>query len=227
MIKKKLITVLTIASVFVASVMPVTAASPSTGNNSGDTGVTTEVTNSGADTATLAGNMTADGGNLYNVSAVDQGTKDSIVSVIQALLFKDINAVGNALGNSALAAAKSSGQKVTAYVAALGNVTPDQATKDADGFYTVTLKVNGIKAGDTVAVLHKAGDNWETIMPSNVGNGTVTFKTKSLSPIAVIKLSLTGAVSAPQTGSDMFAVYVIALMGVAGVAYCGKKYLSK
>ncbi len=227
MIKKKLITVLTIASVFVASVMPVTAASPSTGNNSGDTGVTTEVTNSGADTATLAASMTADGGNLYNVSAVDQGTKDSIVSVIQALLFKDINAVGNALGNSALAAAKSSGQKVTAYVAALGNVTPDQATKDADGFYTVTLKVNGIKAGDTVAVLHKAGDNWETIMPSNVGNGTVTFKTKSLSPIAVIKLSLTGAVSAPQTGSDMFAVYVIALMGVAGVAYCGKKYLSK
>ena len=226
MIKKKIITALTVAAVFVASVMPVTAASPSTANNSGDTGVTTEVTNGGADANTLAGNMQADG-NLYKVTPVDQGTKDSIVSVVQATLLKDVNAIGNALGSAALASAKSSGQKVTAYVAALGDVTPDQATKGDDGYYTVTLNVNGINTGDTVAVLHKAGDNWEVIAPTSVGKNTVTFKTKSLSPIAVIKLSLTGAVSAPQTGSDMFAIYALALMGVAGVAYCGKKYLSK
>ena len=219
MIKKKIITALTIAAVFVASVMPVCAASPSTGNTGNQNPTsTTEVDNSNR------GQMSSDG-NLYNVTNNADG---GVVSAAQSLLLNNLAATGNAFGNATIAAAASnSGVKVTALVLAAGDIEPDKATRDADGFYTVTLNVPGVNAGDTIAVLHKGANGWETIVPTAVGNGTVTFRVKSFSPFAIVKLVVSGSVNAPQTGSDMFAVYALALMGIAGAAYCGKKYLAK
>jgi hypothetical protein len=218
MIKKKIITALTVAAVFVASVMPVCASSPSTGNTGNQNPTSsTEIDNSNR------GQMSSDG--QYTVTNNADG---SLVAAVQNLLLNNLAATGNAFGNNAIvSAATNAGQKVTAKVLAAGDIEPNGAQKDADGFYTVTLSVPGVAAGDTIAVLHKGANGWETIIPTVVANGSVTFRVKSFSPFAIVKLVVSGAVNAPQTGSDMFAVYALALMGVAGAAYCGKKYLAK
>jgi hypothetical protein len=164
----------------------------------------------------------------FDISAVDENTKAALVAAIQNLLFGNLTNTGNAFGNAAITAAAGDASKtVRALILALGDVKPQAGTAaDANGFYTITMNVAGVNAGDTIAILHYTGSAWETIV-GTAGNGTVTFKVKGLSPIAVVKLTVNGAVTAPQTGSDMFAVYALALMGIAGAAYCGKKYLAK
>lgn len=51
----------------------------------------------------------------------------------------------------------------------------------------LTFSVNGVTAGQKIAVLHQKHDgSWEVINPDSVGNGTVTATFTSLSPIAFV-----------------------------------------
>lgn len=52
---------------------------------------------------------------------------------------------------------------------------------------TITLYVDGIRAGDNVYVMHKTANAWEILKPSSVGNGYVTVKLYSLSPVVVVR----------------------------------------
>lgn len=67
---------------------------------------------------------------------------------------------------------------------------------------TITFKVNGIKAGDTVILLHYVSDEkgWEKLS-TTTGNGTVTATFNSLSPVAFIKLA--DADTSPKTGEPV------------------------
>lgn len=89
---------------------------------------------------------------------------------------------------------------------------------------TITFKVNGIKAGDKVILLHYVDDakGWEKI-DTTTGNGTVTATFNSLSPVAFIKLA--DATTSPTTGepvSLMLAGAVVAL-GTVGTVISKKR----
>ena len=88
---------------------------------------------------------------------------------------------------------------------------------------TITFKVNGIKAGDKVILLHYVSDakGWEKL-DTITGNGTVTATFNSLSPVAFIKLA---DAKAPATGepiSLMLAGAVVAL-GTVGTVVSKKR----
>ena len=88
---------------------------------------------------------------------------------------------------------------------------------------TITFKVNGIKAGDKVILLHHVSDakGWEKL-DTITGNGTVTATFNSLSPVAFIKLA---DATSPTTGepvSLMLAGAVVAL-GTVGTVISKKR----
>lgn len=88
---------------------------------------------------------------------------------------------------------------------------------------TITFKVNGVKAGDKVICLHWTGTEWEKI-DTTTGEGTVTAKFNSLSPVAFVKVD-TGSSTSPTTGEPIMVVWAIAAIvaGAAGIAYTSKK----
>lgn len=118
-------------------------------------------------------------------------------------------------------------------------------TIPADGL--VTFTVPGIQAGDNIAILHLTGNGWELIPVEAVGNGTITGRFTSFSPVAFVKLpkqltgpvqgttpgafqagqqtgtSTTSAVSSPKTGSAFSVLPVLAMLCVAGMIVCGRK----
>ena len=163
----------------------------------------------------------------YDVQEVLQTTVDATAVAVQNELLNDLAKTGTTLGNDTIKnAATDSGKKVTAKILSVVNVEPSTATADADGKYTVTLKVADIAAGDAIVILHYNGSAWETIVPSKVEAGAVTFTVSSLSPIAVVKLNTASVTTAPKTGEAVPYAAVIILIGAAGAAIAGKKYFA-
>ena len=79
---------------------------------------------------------------------------------------------------------------MTGSILTVVEVNVSTASKDANGNYVVTLNLSDIAEGDAVAVLHYTGSIWETIIPTSIAEGSVTFSTASLSPVAVVKLGV-------------------------------------
>lgn len=111
---------------------------------------------------------------------------------------------GVSLSKSQIAPAeyKEAAQKATTITADAEVLAAFELTAPAgttSGPMNVTISVAGIKAGDTVMVLHKCSKHgvWETITPSKVEDGKVTFGVDSLSPIAIVRTA-----SAPQGGTN-------------------------
>ena len=88
---------------------------------------------------------------------------------------------------------------------------------------TITFKVNGIKAGDKVILLHYVSDakGWEKL-DTITGNGTVTATFNSLSPVAFIKLADAKAPATGEPVSLMLAGAVVAL-GTVGTVVSKKR----
>lgn len=225
--KKSVLAVLSAITVLAIGSMGVFAASPTAG--------TTEAPASGqkaatsvAETATPADYASATKASEgYQVEEVSQATVDSAAVAVQNELLNKLSSIGNTLKDNALAqAAADPSKKVTASILSVVEVNPTTAGKDANGNYIVTLNINSILAGDTIAVLHYTGTAWEVIAPEKVAAGEVTFSTQSLSPISVVKLDVTDVTASPQTGETIPAAVWIAVIGFAGAAFCGKKYFA-
>ena len=74
----------------------------------------------------------------------------------------------------------------------------------------LTFSVNGVTAGQKIAVLHQKHDgSWEVINPDSVGNGTV---------IAFVAYN-----ASAQTGETTPVLPIIVLICAAGIAVCGAK----
>ena len=83
----------------------------------------------------------------------------------------------------------------------------------------LTFSVNGVTAGQKIAVLHQKHDgSWEVINPDSVGNGTVTATFTSLSPIAFVAYN-----ASAQTGETTPVLPIIVIICAAGIAVCGAK----
>lgn len=100
-----------------------------------------------------------------------------------------------------------------------------------EGGLTLTIKADGIKAGDNIVLLHKKADGtWETIVPSSVKDGAVVATFTSLSPVAIVQLETpattagteTPAGTAPKAGASLV-LPVAALICAAGATVCGRK----
>lgn len=105
----------------------------------------------------------------------------------------------------------------------------------------ITLKVDGIKAGDKVFVIHYTSADTYEVLEATAGDGTVTVTFKSLSPVAIVKYTVEAAAStgdttttvnttttvdttttSPKTGVLPVAA-IAAGICLAGAAVCGKK----
>lgn len=92
----------------------------------------------------------------------------------------------------------------------------------ADNPITVTFSVAGVKAGDTITVLHKKTDGtWENL-PGTVGNGTVTATFTSFSPVVFVRTAAAATDSAPKkdkvpnTGETDMTVLWLSLAALSG-----------
>lgn len=96
------------------------------------------------------------------------------------------------------AAADNAGSTVTVAVLSTVDVSPNGATKDSEGYYNVTLNLASIVEGEDILILHwnDTTNGWEVIEPTSVGTGTVTFRTASLSPISVVRVTISNATAA-------------------------------
>lgn len=223
--KKKVLALVSALTVLAMGTLTVSAASPTVGTTESPVSTQTTTTSVAA-TATpaeYASATTVSEG--YTVETVSQTTVDSAAVAVQNVLLNDIAASGTKLGNTALAAAAAdSAKKVTASVLSVVEVDPTTAEKNDSGNYVVTLNIASIAAGDTIAVLHYNGTAWETIVPTKVEAGKVTFETASLSPISVVKLEVSDVTASPKTGETVPAASVVLLAALIGAAACGKKY---
>ena len=66
------------------------------------------------------------------------------------------------------------------------------ATNQTGKAITVKISVPGIKAGDSVRILHFTQNTWVQVTPSEVGDGYVVASFESLSPIVVVKTASAG-----------------------------------
>lgn len=226
--KKRFLAVLSALTILTMGSMTALAASPTVGTAEAPVATQTTTTSVAATKAPAdyaAATKVSDG---YKVEAVSQTTVDSAKVAVQNNLLNDVATIGTKLGDSTLAAAaKDSSKKVTATVLSVVEVDPTTAVQDANGNYVVTLSIADIAAGDTIAVLHYNGSAWETIVPTKVEAGKVTFATASLSPISVVKLQVTDVTGAPKTGETAPMAGLILVVGLAGAVVCGKKYFAK
>ncbi len=225
--KKKVLAVLAALTVMAMGTVTVFAASPSveTTESAVSTQEATTTVASTSSASEYAAATTVSSG--YTVEAVSSTTLSATKVAVQNKLLNDVASIGTKLGDSTLkAAATDSSKKVTATIMTVVEVSASSATKNSDGKYEVTLKISGISAGDTLAVLHYNGSAWETIKPSKVADGSVTFATSSLSPISVVKLEVSSVTSSPKTGQTMPYAVIVVAAGLLGAAVCTKKYFA-
>lgn len=225
--KRKFLAVLTALAVLTMGSMTVFAASPTVGTTEAPVSTQKAITSLEVTAApgTYLNRTTVSTG--FTVSAVSSTTVQAAAVAVQNAILNDVASIASRLGNKALAdAAVNSGSSVTASILTVVEVKTSNASKDADGKYVVTLGMSGISANDAIAVLHYTGSAWETIIPTSVTNGSVTFKSASLSPIAVVKLSTTNVTLSPKTGSSVPVAAVVLIVSAVGMAVCGKRYFA-
>ncbi len=164
----------------------------------------------------------------YSVRMVSQQTSEAARVAVQNYLLNNLEALGTMLGDNAIVvAAKTPGSVVTAAVLTTVDVDPVYAVKDSTGMYNVALNNPLIAAGDELVILHYNGAFWEVIKPSLVVAGAVSFKTATLSPVAVVKVSSPAAPpQAPKTGTGMPVMVILLTLCAAAAVFTGRKYFA-
>lgn len=237
--KKKVLALLSALTIMATGSMTAFAASPTVpGTEAPAPGqvVSTTVTEMKTATEYTSVTQVSDG---FSVTTVTQTVIQSVAVTVQNTLLNNLSNIGATFASAAnsgsakiaassysniAAAAEDTTKRVTASVLSVVDVNAETATKAANGNYVVTMNISSILSTDAIAVLHHNGSVWETIIPTNVSNGSVTFETASLSPISIVKLEVENLTMAPKTGEAMAMMAVVMLVGLAGVIFCGKKY---
>ncbi len=225
LMKKKALAIISAAMLMMLNAITVFAASPAVGNVQPPVSTQTAIT-SVADTATPAQyaviTATSEG---FTVSAVSDSTAKAAAVAVQNTVLRDVAAIGYFLGSTEIVnAATTQGSVVTANILSTVDVDPTTATKDASGMYNIVMSNGQIAAGDTIAILHYNGTNWELIKPIAVSQGSVAFQVSSLSPISIVKISTNAPAASPKTGVTYSFMALVVLAAMAGAVICFKKY---
>ncbi len=102
-----------------------------------------------------------------------------------------------------------------AFIASVVDLNVPEGTGEAE----FVLNIASIRKNQSVTILHgKADGTWESIAPSKVEDGAVTFKLTSYSPIAVVVNA-----TAPKTGDLLWLVAVMAAVCLGGAIAFGRK----
>ncbi len=210
--------------VMVMSVTAFAADSPSTGGNSG-TSSPSAGDNSGTGSPS-AGNNTADSSSSttsndpYQVPATDkaQGVTANKITVNGTEVAVTVNAASKAdVANAEAIAKVYCGDK--AEVVNVFDITVPAG--DYSAGVDVTMNVPGVKAGDTIAVLHWNAQKgiWENLAVTNVADGSVTATFTSFSPVAIVRTE-----AAPSTGYEApVALIAVLVVAAAGAAFCVRR----
>ena len=120
------------------------------------------------------------------------------------------------------AAAVSADTKAT--VVAVVEINLPEGTTMPEGGLKITIKAEGVKAGDNIVLLHqKADKTWETIKPDSVKDGEIVATFTSLSPVAIVELETPATTeTAPKAGASLV-LPLAALVCAAGATVCGRK----
>lgn len=144
--------------------------------------------------------------------AVQAVTKE----VLKEAAAEAIKAVEAKLGVDVTEKVEEGEQKVTAALLAVIDLTVTGFTGSVD----VTFSIDGVKAGNTVYILHeKADGTWETIAPKSVEDGKVVATLSDFSNYAIVKVAATSE----KTGVAVSLLPLVATICAAGTVVCGKK----
>lgn len=178
--------------------------------------------------------------------AAEEKHVEAAVATVKNLL-NDVKALGERVGSDVVkAAATDATKKVSAEVKTVVELKADAATQalfDAGKKAEITIKLDSVKAGDNIVILHYANGAWETIAPTSVVDGAVTGMFSSLSPVAIVKIVVATANTqttdnnnttvnnttdnttpvAPKTGVVFPIAAIAAGFCLAGAAVCEKK----
>jgi hypothetical protein len=223
--KKKALAIISAAMLMMLNAITVFAASPAVGTAQPPVATQTAIT-AVADTGNPAQyaliTATTEG---FKVSAVSDTTAKAASVAVQNTILRDVASLGFFLGSTELVnAATTQGSVVAANILSTVDVSATSAAKDANGMYNVVLSNGQIAAGDTIAILHFNGTNWELIKPIAVANGSVAFQVSSLSPITIVKISTNAPAASPKTGVTYSFMALIVLAAMAGAIICFKNY---
>lgn len=243
--KKKFLKFLAVLSclVMVMSVTAFAADSPNTGDNSGteidspDTG-----DNSGTDspdTGDNSGSVSPDTGSNSGTTDNNSGSSDSstpsdpyqipATNMAEGVSAPSVIINGVEVPVTIKAASQAdvtNAKTITAQIcgdkAELLNVV-DISLPEGDYSAGVDVKINveGVKAGDSIVVLHWSAQKgiWENLPVTNVSDGSVTATFTSFSPVAIVRTE-----EAARTGYEApVALIAVLLVAAAGAAFCVRR----
>ena len=158
---------------------------------------------------TLAKDKISAGDATVTVNAV---TKE----VLKEAAAETIKAIKAKLGIDITKKVDKGEQKVTAALLAVIDLKVTGFTGSVD----VTFSVDGVKAGNTVYILHEKTDGtWETIAPKEVKDGKVVATLSNFSNYALVQVASTSE----KTGVAVSLLPLVATICAAGTVVCGKK----
>ncbi len=125
--------------------------------------------------------------------------------------------------SASVAASAAARAKAVAGPGAVIATLVDLVVPAGTGSASFTLNCPNVQAGMKIIILHQLADGtWETINPSSVGNGSVTFTMKSYSPVAVV-IQNSASGTAPKTGDVVMIVAFLAAVCLMGTVVFSKK----
>lgn len=125
------------------------------------------------------------------IEAVSDTTVEATVAEVKQQL-NNIAAVADAIDSKDLEKAATDANKVVVpEVKAVAEVkAPAGVVVSETSPITITFPVSGIKAGANVMILHWTNSAWEVIKPDSVKDGAVVATFKSLSPVAIVEVKV-------------------------------------
>jgi GH25 family lysozyme M1 (1,4-beta-N-acetylmuramidase) len=155
---------------------------------------------SGTQEVTEVERVVSEGYQAKNVTAMVHNTA---VQNIYEMVNHRLEDLAKWMGNETLQEAVESDVTQVSYsVQAVLEIEPtDEVAMEADGTYLVTLYLPGLEADDLGVILHykEEIDGWEWMVPEEVEDGKLTFRTQSFSTFAVGTIDISKQVVIPVT----------------------------
>lgn len=158
-------------------------------------------------------------------TSADGSFTDELLSAYANSTTVSTTVAGASVGkvSTSVAASAAARAKAVAGSGAVIATIVDLQVPAGTGSASFTLNCPNVQAGMKIIILHQLSDGtWETINPSAVENGKVSFTMTSYSPVAVV-IQNSAQGTAPKTGDIVMAVAFIAAVCLIGTVVFSKK----